>query len=128
SHRADRKHFRLDFDKSKAGYAIQIDDVVGRGEPHVEHRHERLAAGEQPRVVEPPKQRERLRQRLRIVVGEARRLHSGRMPACRMTSRKRATSALMIAAISRADFGNRSMPAAAMRLATSGLRMTFRRS
>src|SRR5438874_9582863 len=113
---------------SEIGDAIEIDDVVGRGEPHVEHRHERLAAGEKPRVLELAEESDHLGHSLRIVVVEARRLHSGRMPAWEITSRKRTTSALMIAAISGADFANMSIPAVLMRPANSGVPITLRRS
>jgi len=110
------------------GHAVEIDDVIRRREPHVEHRHERLPAGEQSRVLESPEERNHLRHLLRVVIAEARRLHSGRMPAARITSRKRATSALMIAAICGAERGNMSMPAALMRCANSGVAITFAKS
>ena len=35
---------------------VEIDDVVGQHEPHVEHRHQRLPAGQQLGVVEPAEQ------------------------------------------------------------------------
>src|SRR5919198_6278040 len=128
SHGTDNESLAFLLDVGKGGDAIQVDNVLRRGEPHVEQRHERLAAGEQPRVLQLAEEAHHLGQSLRVVIGEARRLHSGRMPASRMTSRKRATSAFMIAAISGADLGNMSMPAALMRCAKSGMAMTLRRS
>src|SRR5438067_10804696 len=127
-HCADDERVALLLYISEIGDAVQIDDVIGRGEPHIEHRHERLAAGEKPRVLELAEQSNHLGHGLRVVVVEARRLHSGRMPAWAITSRKRATSALMITAISGADFANMSIPAVLMRAANSGVPITLRRS
>src|SRR3954471_3725637 len=79
-HCADEERLALLSYEGKLANSVEIHDVLGCGEAHIEHRHERLAAGEKPRVLELAEQADHLRQRLRIVIGEARRLHSSRTP------------------------------------------------
>jgi hypothetical protein len=49
--------------------------MIGRDDAHVEHRHQRLAAGEQLGVFETREQIVKIGAALRIVIGEWCRLH-----------------------------------------------------
>ena len=63
-----------------AGHAldpVEVDDMVGQHEAHVEHRHQRLAAGQELGVVERAQQAYGLGERFRIVILERGRLHRG---------------------------------------------------
>ena len=63
-----------------AGHAldpVEVDDVVGQHEAHVEHRHQRLAAGQQLGVVERAQQANGLGKGFRIVILKGWRLHRG---------------------------------------------------
>ena len=63
-----------------AGHAldqVEVDDMVGLHEAHVEHRHQRLAAGQELGVVELAQQAHGLGKRFRIVVLKGWRLHRG---------------------------------------------------
>ena len=63
-----------------AGHAldpVKVDEMVGLHEAHVEHRHQRLAAGQELGVVELAQQAHGLGKRFRIVVLKGWRLHRG---------------------------------------------------
>jgi len=64
--------------------AVEVDNVVGEHETHVEHGHQRLPAGEELGVLKPGEQPDGVRNGSWIVVAERRRLHGG--------PRERATS------------------------------------
>ena len=64
-------------DVGQSFHAVEIDDVVGQHEPHVEHGHQRLAAGEQLGIFEAAEQPDGLAHRFRIVITERRWLHLG---------------------------------------------------
>jgi hypothetical protein len=61
-------------DVGKARNPVQVDQMIRRGQPEIEHRHQRLSARERARVGLRGKQFQRLRQRCRRVVDERRRL------------------------------------------------------
>ena len=63
---------------------VEVDDVVGQHEAHVEHRHQRLAAGQKLGVVERAQEAHRLGKGFRIVILERRRFHRG--PDARVTA------------------------------------------
>ena len=64
-------------DVAQAVDPIEIDDVVGQHEAHVEHRHERLPAGQQLGVVEAAEKADHVGDRARIVIGKGRWFHAG---------------------------------------------------
>ena len=76
-HRADLERAVLLADVAQAVDAIEIDDVVGQHVAHIEHRHQRLAAGQQFGVVEARQQRDGVGDAARIVIGKCGRLHAG---------------------------------------------------
>jgi len=67
--RADAQAAIAAFDRRELTQAGDIDQQLGRGEPHVERRDEALAAGEDLRA-RPLDELERLGQRSRLGVGE----------------------------------------------------------
>src|SRR5438270_12621069 len=75
-HGADFEQAAAAADIGKTLYPVEIDDVVGQHESHVEHRHERLSAGQEPRVVEAAEQGDDVGDRARIVVAERRWFHA----------------------------------------------------
>ena len=66
-------------DVGEALDAIEIDDVIGQHEAHVEHRHQRLAAGKELGVFQAGEQPDRLADGFRIVIAKGRRLHRWRV-------------------------------------------------
>src|SRR5690348_5155191 len=74
-HGADLEHLSVEADERKTGYAIEIDEVIGNGVAHVQHGHQRLPSGQQPRIVQRRKQLYGLWKTLRRVVVEPRWLH-----------------------------------------------------
>ena len=75
-HRADLERAVALADVAQALDPIEVDDVVGQHIAHVQHRHERLPAGEQLGVVETAEKAERLRNRAWIVVRKGRWFHA----------------------------------------------------
>ena len=69
------------------GHSVEIDEMIRRDDAHVEHRHQRLAAGEQLRVLKTREQIVELGAASRIVIGERCRLHGtlAHMPRCAAT-------------------------------------------
>ena len=74
-HRADLERAVRLADVGETVDLVEVDDVVGLHEPHVEHRHHRLPAGQQLGVVEAAEQRDGVADRARVVVAEGRWLH-----------------------------------------------------
>ncbi len=62
-------------DVAKAVDPVEIDDMVGLHEAHVQHRHQRLAAGQKLGVVETAEQGDGVVDGARVVVAEGRWLH-----------------------------------------------------
>ena len=62
-------------DVGEAVDLVEVDDVVRLHEPHVQHRHHRLPAGQQLGVVEAAEQRDGIADGVRIVVTEGWWLH-----------------------------------------------------
>src|SRR5580693_7630822 len=58
---------------------VEVDHMIRQHEAHVEHRHQRLAAGEQLGVVETGEQTDDIGGAARIVIGKEWRLHPGRV-------------------------------------------------
>src|SRR5262245_44864787 len=75
-HRADLERAVALADEGEPLDPIEIDDVIGQHEPHVQHGHQRLPAGEKLGVLEPAKQRDSITNRARVVVAEGRRFHA----------------------------------------------------
>ena len=76
-HRADLERAVAVADVAQALDPVEIDDVVGQHVAHVEHRHQRLPAGEQFGVVEAAEQADDVGDVARIVIGKCGRLHAG---------------------------------------------------
>ena len=55
---------------------VQIDDMVGQHETHVEHGHQRLPAGQQLGVLQAVEQPDDIADGARIVVAKGRRFHA----------------------------------------------------
>src|SRR3712207_1632397 len=66
---------------------IEIDHVIRQHESHVEHRHERLSASEQPCIFTAAEQIDRFWKSLGVVIAERRRLHALRVSAGKGTLR-----------------------------------------
>src|SRR5579862_2387905 len=64
--------------------------MLRRREPQIEHRHERLAAGKQTRILVLPQKRQRLIETMRAMIGEGGRLHAA--PPGRCAARIKARS------------------------------------
>ena len=108
---------------------VQIDHMVGQHVTHVQHRHQRLPAGENLGVFETRQETDGVFDRSRIVIGKGRRLHlrsfyqpRGKMPANFV--RMRSSSALELRTtggkVSRRDQGiQASMTSLALRLSFS---------
>ncbi len=63
-------------DRAKLGDPAQVDEAVGARDPHVQHRHQRLAAGQDQRVVTlVADEGDRLGEGLRGLEGERGRSH-----------------------------------------------------
>jgi hypothetical protein len=90
-HRAELDRAVALLDIGEALDPVQVDDVIRQDEAHVEHRHQRLAAGEQLGVVERAEQADRLVDGFRIVVLKQRRLHCGPVANIRTSIGKRCT-------------------------------------
>ena len=54
---------------------VDVDDVVRHHVAEVHHRHQRLAAGQHPRILQSAEQVDGIGHGPRIVIGEWRRLH-----------------------------------------------------
>jgi hypothetical protein len=74
-HRADFDLIIADLDAGHSRHPVEIDEVIRRHDPHIEHRHQRLPAGEQFRVFETREQIVEIGTAPRIVVDEGRGLH-----------------------------------------------------
>jgi hypothetical protein len=74
-HRAEGDGVALVAHEIELGQAIEVDQVLGSGEPQREHRHQRLPARQHPRVRLRAEQRERVGQGRRPVIAERRGLH-----------------------------------------------------
>ena len=57
-------------DVAQAVDPVEIDDVIGQHVAHIEHRHQRLPAGEQFGIVEAPEKPDDVGRAARIVIGE----------------------------------------------------------
>ena len=66
-------------DMAQALDPVEVDDMIRQHVAHVEHRHQRLAAGEQLGVVEAREQADDIGGAARIVIGKERWLHPGRV-------------------------------------------------
>ena len=75
-HGADLQHAARLADVGQALDLVEVDDVVGLHEAHVEHRHHRLPAGQELGVVEAAEQGDGVADGARIVVAEGRWLHA----------------------------------------------------
>ena len=78
-HGADVERAVAVADMAQALDPVEIDDMIRQHKAHVEHRHQRLAAGEQLGVVEAGQQADDIGGAARIVVGKEWRLHPGRV-------------------------------------------------
>ena len=76
-HGADLERAVVLADVGQAIDAVEIDDMVRQHEAHVEHRHQRLPAGEQLGVLQPAEQADGVGDRARVVIGKGRRFHAG---------------------------------------------------
>ena len=74
-HRADHDFIAVLSNVGEALDAVEIDQVVGIRDAQVEHRHQRLTAGEHPGIVELLQVAHGFAQRSRQMVLERRRLH-----------------------------------------------------
>ncbi len=88
-HRADRQLAALLANVGQTLDPVEVDQVIRIGNAQVEHRHQRLATGENPGVVEFPQVAERFAERSRQVVLERWRLHRP-LPSRRAGSGSRA--------------------------------------
>src|SRR5262249_45443836 len=66
---------------------VEVDDMVRHDEAEVHHRHQRLAAGQQPAVVEPAQEVGRFRHRAGVVIDEGCWLHEAMLALGRGRSR-----------------------------------------
>ena len=62
-------------DVGQALHPIEIDNMIGQHEAHVEHGHQRLPAGQQLCIFQAAEEADGFADGLRIVVAEGRRLH-----------------------------------------------------
>ncbi len=76
-HGADLERAVVLADVAQAVDPVEIDDMVGQHVAHVEHRHQRLPAGEQFGIVEAAEEADDVRRRARIVIGKWRWFHAG---------------------------------------------------
>src|SRR4029079_1444823 len=76
-HSADLKRAAGFLDAGHALDEVQVDDVVGQHEAHVEHRHQRLAAGQKLGIVERAQEADSLGKGFRIVILKGWRFHRG---------------------------------------------------
>src|SRR5258706_15819193 len=80
--RADPQPVAVDGDAVEIGEAVDVDQVVGPGEPHVEHRGKTLAAGDDLGVIAPYRQAlQRCIEGSPRFIGKTARLHDAPSPA-----------------------------------------------
>ena len=73
-HRPDDEGAGFLFDEVEFGHAVEIHDAVRKHVAHIEHRHQRLPAGEQPGVLACGQQCDGFRQLRRRKIFERRRV------------------------------------------------------
>ena len=76
-HGADLDRAILLADVAQAVNPIEVNDVIGQHVTHVEHRHQRLPAGEQLGVLETAEEADGVRDRARIMIRKGRWFHAG---------------------------------------------------
>src|SRR5262245_8630972 len=74
-HRADLERPVAFPDEGESLDLIEVDDVVRQHEPHVQHRHERLSAGQELGVLQPAQEGDGIPDCAGVVVAERRWLH-----------------------------------------------------
>ena len=79
-HRADLERPVVFPDEGEPLDLVEVDDVVRQHEPHIQHRHQRLPAGQELGILEPAKEGDGIADCAGVVVAERRWLHA--VPAC----------------------------------------------